>query len=468
MLYRDIGKSDTMAMAIEIENVSKVFRSYKHPSDRLLQLLTPGGRSFANDFQALKSVSFSVQRGETVGIIGRNGSGKSTLLQIICGTLRPSSGGIKVNGRVAALLELGAGFNPEFTGRENVYLNATILGMSRAEIDERFDNIARFADLGPFIDRPVKTYSSGMYIRLAFATAINADPEILIIDEALAVGDEAFQRKCFARIEQIQEQGGTILFVSHSAGSVLQLCNRAILLDGGEKLVDGRPKFVVNQYQRLVNLPNDEALHVRQEIMEMADSGEDFSSSIPSDDSDESGETERDEESLAELEFYDPGFVSKSCVSYETRGACIRDLKLMNMQGQQVNTLQIGQDYYYQYLVDFEDDFEAIGCGMMIKTINGIEISGGTSILDEKLLVPAVSKGQTLRACFKFKCQLLPATYFLNAGVLSVANGEEVFLHRLLEGLVFKVAYQPKLIGTGILDLQVEAPKIERVSDPAS
>ncbi|MEL6688446.1 MAG: ABC transporter ATP-binding protein [Pseudomonadota bacterium] len=229
--------------AVRVSNVSKLYRTYSKPTDRLIEAFVPKAERH-REFQALKSVSFELPRGETLGIVGRNGSGKSTLLQIICGTMQPSSGEVSVQGRVAALLELGAGFNSEFTGRENVHLNATILGMRRDEIAERFDAIAAFADLGDFIDQPVKTYSSGMFVRLAFATAINTDPDILVVDEALAVGDEAFQRKCFAKIEEIQARGGTILFVSHSAGSITQLCSRAMLIDQGEVILDGRPKTV--------------------------------------------------------------------------------------------------------------------------------------------------------------------------------------------------------------------------------
>lgn len=248
--------------AIRVRDLSKHFAMFERPQDRLKQMLVPrlqraaglAPKRYFQEFTALSGVSFEVARGETVGIVGRNGCGKSTLLQIVCGTLQPSSGTVEVNGRIAALLELGAGFNPEFTGRENVYMNAAILGLTRAQTDERFDEIARFADIGIFIDQPVKTYSSGMYVRLAFAVAISVDPDILVVDEALAVGDEAFQRKCFARIEQIRERGGTILFVSHAAQTVVQLCDRAILLDRGEVLLDGKPKIVVNQYQRFLNL----------------------------------------------------------------------------------------------------------------------------------------------------------------------------------------------------------------------
>ena len=208
--------------AIEVSGLTKSFPVYKRPHHRLMQMLSRHNkRRWFQEFTALRNVSFSIGRGETLGIVGRNGSGKSTLLQIICGTQSPTKGRVSVHGRVAALLELGSGFNPEFTGRENVFLNGMVLGLTEDEVADRFQIIADFAEIGDFMERPVRTYSSGMYVRLAFAVAINVTPDILIVDEALSVGDEAFQRKCFARIEQIREQGATIVFVSHSASTVM-------------------------------------------------------------------------------------------------------------------------------------------------------------------------------------------------------------------------------------------------------
>jgi lipopolysaccharide transport system ATP-binding protein len=214
-------------IAISLNNVSKCFKRYARPVDRLKEMLLPN-RSYAQEFWALRDISFDVMKGETIGIIGRNGAGKSTLLQMICGTLAPTSGKVQVNGRVAALLELGAGFNPEFTGRENVYMNGAIMGLSRVEVDERFDRVAAFADIKDFIDQPVKTYSSGMYVRLAFASAIHVDPDILIVDEALAVGDMFFQAKCMSRMRTMMESGVTVLFVSHDTSSVKALCQRGV------------------------------------------------------------------------------------------------------------------------------------------------------------------------------------------------------------------------------------------------
>lgn len=252
-------------VAIRVSGIGKRFRRYDSQRARLLQLVRK--QPLYREFTALEDVSFTVSKGETVAIVGRNGSGKSTLLQIICGTLTPSQGEVAVNGRVAALLELGAGFNPEFSGRENVYMNASVLGLDDAQTTARFAAIEAFADIGDFIDQPVKTYSSGMLVRLAFAVAINVEPQILVVDEALAVGDELFQRKCYAKIEEIKARGATILFVSHASNTVLSLCDRAILLEGGRKLTEGHPKRVIAHYQRLLNAPADKAALVRDAIV---------------------------------------------------------------------------------------------------------------------------------------------------------------------------------------------------------
>jgi lipopolysaccharide transport system ATP-binding protein len=235
-------------IAIAISNISKVYEIYNSPQDRLKQMLYPGHNKFYNEFWALKDVSFEVKKGETVGIVGRNGSGKSTLLQIICGTVTPSSGAIERNGRMSALLELGSGFNPEFTGRENVFLNGAIVGLSLSEMENRFDKIAAFADIGDFINIPVKRYSSGMFARLAFSVAVHVDPEILIVDEILAVGDIAFQRKCLNKFYEIRESGCSILFVSHDQYQVKSICQRALYLEGGQQRMFGPADSVIDEY----------------------------------------------------------------------------------------------------------------------------------------------------------------------------------------------------------------------------
>jgi lipopolysaccharide transport system ATP-binding protein len=261
-------------IAIQAEGVGKSYAMFERPDHRLKQMLFGRWRTYYEQFWALRAVDLEIRQGESWGIIGRNGSGKSTLLQIICGNLTPTIGTVTVRGRISALLELGAGFNPEFTGRQNVYINGIIAGYEKDDVDERMDDILAFADIGPFIDQPVKTYSSGMFARLAFAIAINVNPDILIVDEALAVGDEAFQRKCFARMERIRGDGATILFVSHATGSVIDLCDHGVLLHRGEHLYTGRPKQTVAWYQKLMAAPDDRAISVLAEIRARAQAAE--------------------------------------------------------------------------------------------------------------------------------------------------------------------------------------------------
>jgi len=245
MSSRDLN----MPIAIEANQLGKCYALYRQPSDRLKQLLWGRFKKYTTDFWALQNICFEIHAGEIVGIVGRNGAGKSTLLQLLCGTLKPSTGKLQVTGRVAALLELGAGFNPDFTGRENVYMNAAILGLQRHEIDDRIQSIIEFAEIGQFIDQPVRTYSSGMFMRLAFSVATSSDPDILIIDEALSVGDGAFARKSFERIMSLKERGKTILFCSHAMYQVEALCSRALWLENGSIKMDGSSANVTSAYQ---------------------------------------------------------------------------------------------------------------------------------------------------------------------------------------------------------------------------
>ena len=236
---------------IDVRNLSKRFSMYTSPAKRLTEILFPFGRKNGREVWALKDISFTVTRGQTVGIIGRNGSGKSTLLQILCGILRPTTGEVAVNGRISALLELGAGFHPEFTGKDNVYMNGALMGLSHKEMDMHFQQIADFAEIGDFIEQPVRTYSSGMFVRLAFACAVNIVPDILIVDEALGVGDAYFQQKCERKIREFRENGGSMLLVSHQMASVKALCDSAILLDKGVIIESGDPAQVVDRYQAI-------------------------------------------------------------------------------------------------------------------------------------------------------------------------------------------------------------------------
>jgi lipopolysaccharide transport system ATP-binding protein len=437
-------------VAIRVENLSKRFEIYAAPHDRLKQFVLPRLQSLAgrdqsqyfSDFWALKDVSFEVKKGEVVGIIGRNGSGKSTLLQIICGTLAPTSGSIQTQGRVAALLELGSGFNPEFTGRENVYLNATVLGLTQAEIDARFDAIAAFADIGAFIDQSVKTYSSGMMVRLAFAVAINVDPEILIVDEALSVGDELFQRKCFSRIEAIRASGATILFVSHSGGTVVELCDRAILLDSGECLCIGAPKQIVGRYQKLLYAPPEQRATLRQALRY---SELPSASLVP-----EAAEPVAHAPALQES--FDPHLVPSSTIAYESRGALIQNPAVRTQAGEQVNNLVRGKTYRYTYRVQFSTSASNVRFGMLIKTTTGLELGGGVTASSAHTSLASVAAGACYAVEIRFVCALNPGVYFLNAGVVGDLAGTETFLHRVVDITLFRVLPDAQTLATGIVD----------------
>ncbi len=402
----------------------------------------------------------NISKGETVGIIGRNGSGKSTLLQIIAGTLQPTSGEVKVNGRVSALLELGSGFNPEFTGRQNVFFNGRILGLTQQKIANRFDDIARFADIGEFIDQPVKTYSSGMFVRLAFAVAINAEPDILVVDEALSVGDEAFQRKCFARIYDIQEKGASVLFVSHSAASIVELCDQAALMDQGEMILRGMPKVVVANYQKLSYAPEDNRAALREAFKqgELTPKKSEKELLVDVDDQVEldgkvSGQMPNGSNTL-----YDPYLIPPDSVSYQSRGAKIKNPMIRTMEGKQANLLVRGEKYIYSYSVYFSKEAYKVRFGMLIKTITGFELGGAAShsVGNE---IAHIEAGSLLNVEFEFPFNLLPGTYFLNSGVLGRVDGADVYLDRSIDALMFKVNPEANLVATGIIDFQI-TPKI--------
>ncbi|MSP87957.1 MAG: ABC transporter ATP-binding protein [Alphaproteobacteria bacterium] len=426
--------------AIRAVGLTKSFQVYARPEDRLKQSIWRR-RRFYKEFVALSDVSFEVARGETVGIVGRNGSGKSTLLQIVAGTLTPTHGTVEVNGRVAALLELGAGFNPEFTGRENVFLNASVLGLGQAEIERRFDDIVAFAEIAPFIDQPVKTYSSGMYVRLAFAVAISVDPDVLIVDEALAVGDEAFQRKCFARIRQVQERGSTILFVSHAANAVIELCDRAILMERGAAVLIDTPKAVIAAYHRLLY---DKAADPARLIA-------DIRARQPSDSADTSTAAQP-----VEGERFDPDMVSKSRMEYDRQGAEILEPRVTTLAGEPVNVLMRGRDYVYTFRVRFDRKREKVRCGMFIRTVIGHDL-GGSGTAGPWDGLDSVEPGQVVTARFVFTCLLLPGSYFLNAGAAAVIDGQRVFVHRIVDAVMFRVAAETGLLIDGVVDFRIRS-----------
>lgn len=464
--------------AIVVNGLGKTFPVYDKPHHRLMQMVFPGPKHrWFREFEALKNISFSVARGETLGIVGRNGSGKSTLLQLICGTLTPSSGAVDVRGRIAALLELGAGFNPEFTGRENVFLNGAVMGLTREEIEERFGEIADFAEIGEFIEQPVKSYSSGMYIRLAFAVAINVMPEILIVDEALSVGDEAFQRKCFARINKIRDNGATVLFVSHSAGAVIDLCDRALLLDGGELLLQGTPKFTVSRYHKMLYAPADRVRAIRESLRGEVE-GE---SAIAAGSSDELSSTELDDRPRSramtngggnplddsEEAYCDEGLIPKSTLEYDALGAFILDPHIETMRGRRVNVLKAGDHYVYVYRVYFQQAAIAVRFGMLIKSVTGIEI-GGAESANRADSIPIVSADNTLEIRFRFRCMLAPGSYFLNAGVLGQVGETEIYLNRHIDAAMFRVMPDATRLATAIVDFDVHPEVVHPSSTGAS
>lgn len=426
--------------AIKIDNLTKEYRLYDKPIGRILETFLPSGKTYYQSFRALDNVSLEIQRGETIGIVGRNGSGKSTLLQVICGIIKPTKGSVVVDGRISALLELGAGFNPEFTGRQNVYLNGSILGLKQGEIDTRLDDILSFASIGEFIDQPVKSYSSGMFVRLAFSVAISIEPEILIVDEALSVGDEAFQRKCFAKINSIQERGGTILFVSHSTTSIVELCSRAFLLDHGELLVAGEPKQVVSRYQKMIYAPDDKVEVMKSEMRLLENR---FALPLEELDQERQGVNGAVRQvslsSNAEVSGdYDPHLVPVSIVEYERKGAIILNPRLEDEQGNLVNILENGKSYYYVYEVKFDRDIDKVKFGMLIKTIKGVEICGCSA---DSTTVGAgpMEVGRVVQVRFPFQCLFYPDVYFLNAGVLGEDDDGDFYMDRRIDIAMFRV-----------------------------
>ena len=392
-------------IAISINNVSKAYQIYDRPFDRLKQMIFGARRKYHEEFLALQNINFDVRKGETVGIVGRNGSGKSTLLQIICGTVTPTSGEVEKRGRVSALLELGSGFNPEFTGRENVYMNGTILGLGKQDIDERFDKIAAFADIGNFLDSPVKHYSSGMFARLAFSVAIHVDPDILIVDEILAVGDSAFQRRCLAKFYQIRESGCSILFVSHDQYQVKSVCQRALYLDHGKQKMFGPAGRVIDQYvidtersvaQFGINKADDVGRQVEQLELAHASDAEAASSSQPQ----------------------STGALSASTAASDNTAQPqvdslyrIVDTALLDEAGVAVSDVVCGQDVYLRMRFQATSDFipSRISFVFNLYRHDDFYICGSTTVMDG---IPPYKAGKTGEVIVKFpKLPLLGGLY---------------------------------------------------------
>jgi len=380
-----------MEPVLRVEGISKQYRIYERASDRLKEMATLGRWKTHREFWALRDVSFAVEPGTTFGIVGPNGCGKSTLLQIVAGTLQPTHGTVSRTGRTAALLELGAGFNPEFTGVENVFMNASLMGFSRAEAAAMLPAIERFAEIGDFIHQPVKTYSSGMYVRLAFAAAISVMPQILIVDEALAVGDAVFQHRCMRRIREMQESGMTILLVSHDPNAIRALCSQALLLQEGRVEALGKPTDVLNRYQKLI-MARENAYEESQPATKAAET------------------VEAEIESAPRLSFvYRHGDGSAEVTAVE----------LLNATHQRVEFVETGEEVIVRIRVHFREAQEAPVCGFLIRNRHGIHIYGTNTDLQQVNLGP-VQRGEVVEVSFNFNCWLAPDSYSLTIGVHSV------------------------------------------------
>lgn len=423
-------------IAISVKNLTKTYRIFGHPADRIKQALTLGRMSFHQEFTALQDASFEVKKGEAIGIVGRNGSGKSTLLQLICGILKPTSGGVQVNGRISALLELGSGFNHEFTGRENVRFQGAIMGIPIEEMDAKFDDIAAFADIGEFIDQPVRIYSSGMFVRLAFAVAISVEPDILVVDEALAVGDEAFQRKCFAKLAKLRDDGTTLFLVSHSANVIATVCQRALLLDRSQLIADGPPATVLAQYQKLLHIPHEQPDTTENRPPPESRALDSVFSGNPHETAENSTKNIIEEQRP---------------LVYPAFGAAIDLPQILDQGGRPVRILQRGERYVFQYHVRFQSAARQVRYTMMIKTLVGFELGGLTSHLPGRA-ISEVPEGANVIARIEFTCRLLPGTYFLNAGVLGEIGAGEQFLHRIIDIFSFKVAEEGIAFQGGVVD----------------
>ncbi|BDU20198.1 ABC transporter ATP-binding protein [Dyella sp. GSA-30] len=449
-------------IAISVRGISKSYSIYESPVHRLFQSVYPraaaivdkvGARQLAGslrerkgfrEFHALHDVSFELRRGETVGIVGRNGSGKSTLLQMIAGTLTPTRGEITVAGRVAALLELGSGFNPDFTGLENIRLNATVLGLTPSEIDQRMDAILAFADIGDFVKRPVKTYSSGMVVRLAFAVQAQVEPDVLIVDEALSVGDAKFQSKCFARLHTLKSNGTSILFVSHSTEQIVTHCDRAILLHDGRVHQDGIPKDVVHTY---LDLLFGKTRTLKDSSTTQSES-KDLSSTQDAIDATVDGVFEQ----RANYNPYE--------YRWGDRAAEITDFRLTSPDGQEPSSIESGTTLRLAINIQFNRSLQRPIFGLTIKTKDGVTVYGTNTELAQTVLPNGIGReGTQVRVVFDLETRLGPGDYFLSLGVAS-HNGEEVVPHDRRYDSIHLNVHGKGFFGLTMLDVRIDAQEL--------
>lgn len=434
-------------VVVRVESLGKCYHIYEDPRKRLLQMLCRGRRRFYKEFWALRDVSFEIKRGETVGIVGKNGSGKSTLLQMICGTLAPSEGTIQTRGRIGALLELGSGFNPEFSGRDNIYINAALLGLSREEIDACFDKIVAFADIGDFIDQPVQTYSSGMVVRLAFAVQAQVSPDILIVDEALAVGDAKFQAKCFARLKDLKEQGTSILLVTHSSEQIVAHCSRAILMDEGRMLQVGEPRQIINRYVDI--------LFGKERIRDDAEV-----SARPQ------GENGSKGNGYPGLSWSEDLFSTRALYnSHEYRWgdgkAQILDFDLEVKGERYPGVIQTGEEIVLRLAVRFLNELHAPIVGITVKTKEGMTVYGANSeTLDATVVRDLGSAASTVHIRAVLRCSLAPGDYFISVGVATCEGGEIIPHDRRFDSIHIQVAPQRRFFGISDLGLEMVVEEI--------
>ncbi len=410
-------------IAIEIKNLTKIYKLYDRNRDRIKEALHLSKNINYKEHYALNDVSMNVYTGETVGIIGTNGSGKSTILKIITGVLNPTRGDVIINGRISALLELGAGFNMEYTGIENIYLNGTMIGFSQEEIDEKLDDILEFADIGDFIYQKVKTYSSGMFVRLAFAVAINIDPEILIVDEALSVGDVFFQNKCYRKFEDFKKQGKTILFVSHDLSSISKYCDRVVLLEKGNKVGEGEPKEIIDMYKKVLVGQLDKQMDTHKSERLSSGKGDKWKDRMelnPNKDEYGSG--------LAEFEDY---------CAYDNAGEI-------------TNTIIKGEEFTVKLKIRFFDTIQDPIFAVSFKNMQGTEITG-TNTMFEKLTTGTPKAGDVMTATFTQKMSLQGGEYLVSLGCVGYRDGNFTVYHRLYD--VFNLTVISDKNTTGFYDM---------------
>lgn len=399
-------------IAIKVNDVSKMYKLYNNPMDRLKESLGLSKQKAYREHYALHHIDIEIKKGENVGIIGTNGAGKSTLLKIITGVLTPTEGNVEVQGRISALLELGAGFNPEYTGVENVYLNGTMMGFTKEEIDARLDEILKFADIGDFVYQPVKSYSSGMFVRLAFAVAINIDPEILIVDEALAVGDVFFQNKCYRKFEEFKQQGKTILFVSHDLGSISRYCDRAILLNKGKKVAEGLPGTIIDKYKKaMVNQLDNNATGVESQTV-TAD-GQAVAGATP--------------------EIWRSNYViNPDSQEYGDKIVTFEDFAIMDKNGTYSSNLIKGEPFTIKMKIKANEDVQDPIVAFTIRDLRGTEITG-TNTMYEKATIGPLRAGEERIVTFTQNLDIQGGEYLLSLGCTRYEKEAFQVYHRLYD-----------------------------------